>query len=467
MLWLCLHPTRLSLEALDAADRPDIAIVQRKGNRRWIVDSTASCASGMELGAALSLYALTQIERRPEAERAALEQLAYFAYSLGAPVHIATEEPRWFGDAPMGAVFVEVSASLSLFGGLDALRRHVSERIGEQVLTVKAGLAPTIEGSLLAAQAGLVFESLPRLKSWLKCQPLVVLRLPEKALSVCQGSGMRTAADVLRLPAESLARRFGPEVPRYLRRLLGKAADPRQAIVPPETFERRWQMHGVIETVEGLLFPLRRLFVELEHYLRARDSGLMRFHIDLVHEDHSRSVVDVGLSMASRDAAHFLLITRQRFERVELPGGVVELALRADAFDAPNVAQHDLFDNAAKRLQEWNALVEKLRARWGPDALWSVTSASDQRPEKAWRKLDPGDADVPVECPPRPAWLLPQPQLIERPTELLGTAERIAIGWWEETAERDYFRARAPDGRGLWVYRDKDTQRWHLHGFWS
>lgn len=467
MLWLCLYPTRLSLESLDAADRPDVAIVQSKGNRRWIVDTTASCAAGMELGTALALYSLTQIERRPDAERAALEQLAYFAYTLGAPVHIVTEEPRWFGDTPLGAVLVEVSASLSLFGGLDALRRHVNERIGEQSLTVRPGLAPTIEGALLAAQAGLVFDSISRFRSWLKRQPLTTLRLPEQAISVCTGSGMQTAGDVLRIPAESLARRFGQAVPRYLRRLLGKAADPRPAVVPPETFARRWQMLGVIETVEGLLFPLRRLFVELEQYLRARDSGLMRFHIDLLHEDHSRSVVDVGLSMASREATHFLLITRQRFERVELPGGVVELTLRAEAFVAPNVAQHDLFDNAAKRLQDWNTLIEKLRARWGAEAIWSVAPASDHRPERAWRKLKPGADEAAIESPPRPTWLLPEPMEIERPVELIGTPERIAVGWWEAPTERDYFEARAKDGRKLWVYQDKHSQRWLLHGFWS
>jgi protein ImuB len=371
------------------------------------------------------------------------------------------------GYAPLGAVLVEVSASLTLFGGLDALRRHVNERIGEQSLTVRPGLAPTIEGALLAAQVGLVFDSISRFRSWLKRQPLTTLRLPEQAISVCTGSGMQTAGDVLRVPAESLARRFGQTVPRYLRRLLGKAADPRPAVVPPETFARRWQMLGVIETVEGLLFPLRRLFVELEQYLRARDSGLMRFHIDLLHENHSRSVVDLGLSMASREATHFLLITRQRFERVELPGGVVELTLRAEAFAAPNVAQHDLFDNAAKRLQDWNTLIEKLRARWGAEAIWSVAPASDHRPERAWRKLQPGADEAAMESPPRPTWLLPEPREIERPAELIGTPERIAVGWWEAPTERDYFEARAKDGRKLWVYQDKHSLRWLLHGIWS
>lgn len=278
---------------------------------------------------------------------------------------------------------------------------------------------------------------------------------------------MSTAGDVLRVAPESLARRFGQKVPSYLRRLTGDAADARESVVPPDTFRRRWEMTGIIETTEGLLFPLRRVFVEFEHYLRARDCGVAYFAIELSHEDHSKTIVDVRLSVPSRDSAHFVLITKQRFERVELKAGVTELAVVAARFEAPPAAQQDLFDGSAKQLADWNTLMERFSARWGDDAIWTVSTAADHRPERAWLKAAPGARGQELRAPPRPTWLLESPQEIARPRELIGPPERIAVGWWDDSPDRDYFIARDRDGKTIWVYQDKSTRRWHLHGLWA
>lgn len=217
MLWLCLHPHRLSLEALDTTTGDDV-VVHHKGDRRWVVDGMAPIAAGTDLAAALALHALRIVKRKPEAERHALHQLAHFADQLGAPVHLAMEEPRSTGSAPAAGVWVEGAASLKLFGGLAKLRAHVAESIQLQHLSIKPGLAPTIEGALLDAQAGVVLDSPARLRRRLNKQPLEVLRLSTQALSTCRGSGMRTAGEVLAVPADQLARRFKPLTPDYLRR---------------------------------------------------------------------------------------------------------------------------------------------------------------------------------------------------------------------------------------------------------
>jgi len=467
VLWLCLLATRLPLEAIATTGTADLAVVARHGNRRWVVDSTTDCAPGTGLSAALAVHALTVVERNPGAERAALEQLAWFAYSIGAPVHLLCEEPQLDGQAPLHAVWVEVSTSLALRGGLASLRAHVRDAIARQSLTIVPGLAPTLEGALLAARAGIVLETPHRLRSWLQRQPLDVLRLPQQALAVCRGSGIRTAGALLALPPASLARRFGAAVPDYLRRLTGESPDPRPALVPPSTFRRRFELLGVVDNAEMLLIPLRRLLVELEHYLRARDVGVLRFTIELVHENHRRSRHPVGLASAVRDANHFLLIARERLARTGLAAGVTELIVRADDFVEADTTQRDLFDGSARQQQQWNTVIEKIAARWGDTAAWNPGLVADHRPERAWRRLAPGSDGDTCTFPDRPLWLLASPQPIARPEDLVGMPERIAAGWWHDAIDRLYYTARAPDGTRLWVFHDRQTQRWHLHGLWA
>jgi protein ImuB len=46
--------------------------------------------------------------------------------------------------------------------------------------------------------------------------------------------------------------------------------------------------------------------------------------------------------------------------------------------------------------------------------------------------------------------------------------ERIATGWWRgPDVERDYYRAEWEEGTHAWIYRDRRTGRWFLHGFFD
>jgi protein ImuB len=46
--------------------------------------------------------------------------------------------------------------------------------------------------------------------------------------------------------------------------------------------------------------------------------------------------------------------------------------------------------------------------------------------------------------------------------------ERIDNHWWEQTATaRDYYIARAGDGRLCWIFREIDSGRWFAHGLFA
>jgi protein ImuB len=132
-------------------------------------------------------------------------------------------------------------------------------------------------------------------------------------------------------------------------------------------------------------------------------------------------------------------------------------------------------------------LVERLRARLGEEAVYGVASIPEHRPEAAWRRVhelsltaarrmgekmtDPGTG----EGMPRPVWLLDAPLAISESGLVLEHGpERIESGWWDgRGVARDYYVARQPRGAShphgakLWVFQERQSKRWYLHGVFA
>jgi protein ImuB len=143
--------------------------------------------------------------------------------------------------------------------------------------------------------------------------------------------------------------------------------------------------------------------------------------------------------------------------------------------------------------------VERLRARLGDDAVYGLRSIAEHRPEAAWQRVrelrltdlrvaegrfaagrlaaliaDVGVADHEM---PRPVWLLAEPaplsaadlgQLQRGHLVLEEGPERIESGWWDgKGVARDYYIARRAQGARWWVFQERKTQAWYLHGVFA
>src|SRR5208283_2447017 len=113
-----------------------------------------------------------------------------------------------------------------------------------------------------------------------------------------------------------------------------------------------------------------------------------------------------------------------------------------------------------------------LAARLGATSVRGLRGRADYRPEHGWCYVEPAPGVPGTErqsgAPARPCYLLPEPQQIAAPGELLAGPERIESGWWDGAdAARDYYVARTPQGARLWVFRDLRAGAWYLHGLWA
>lgn len=404
---------------------------------------------------------LPQLAREALAdERTALERLAGWAYQWSSLVSYASSEPL---------LWLELGASRALFDGHSALLTRITTELTQLGYSHTCALAPSPTAAALLTRVKEPRHALTRLQllTQLEPLPLQLLELPAPILAALADSGLRRIGEVLELPAVAIARRFEPETLLYLQRLCGKVDDPRPAWRPPPTYHSRCEFGAEVHTSTALLFPLQRLLLEFQGYLRGRDCGVLRFTLEFEHYRHPTSRVSIGLSAAGREAAQFLALVRERLHSLTLPAPVSALRLEALEFASPNIVQTDLFGNDAQPLQQLQRLLDRLRARLGEDSVRMFELAADYRPERGWRE---GSSDVEANphSPPRPCWLLQQPMRIEAPTQLLRGPERIESGWWDGgDVSRDYYLARTEEGSQIWVFHDRRAGHWYLHGLWA
>jgi protein ImuB len=358
---------------------------------------------------------------------------------------------------PPDALLVEVEGSLRYFGGEPALLAALESGLAAMSVQAALATAPTPRAALWRARGG----GLP-----LTELPVAAMRTDHDAFF--RGIGVATVGEVLELPRDGLASRCGQRLVDELDRALGRAPEPRAFFSPPERFAAGLELPAEVSHAEALLFAARRLLVQLEGLLAARQAGVRTFTLELVHRDGSMSAIAVQLASPAREAERFSQLLHEKLATVQLAQPVEAIRVQAADFTALGGKSAGLFGDSAAEAEDWARLLERLQARLGRDAVHGVSPFPDHRPEYAWRRVDPGDWDPHefVQPGPRPAWLLEKVMAVEESRlDLIAGPERIACGWWDgDEARRDYFVA-AYGSSLAWVYRE-DGQ-WYVHGFFA
>ena len=510
MLWLAIHLPQLSLEAL-GNDNAFRVVTERRGARRWVVAAPqAAAAPGTDWGAVQVLRPeLQAVERKVRAEREAMQALAAWACRYGSELVWEIAESGIDYGLPCAMLWIEIGASLRLFGGLSVLLADFDAAFADTGHCGSRGVAPTIEAASLLARTGALEPVIERaqLTTVLSTLPLSDLALPPATLEALSSVGLSRIDELLALPADALGRRHGPKLVDHLDRLLGRRPDVRARYRLPPKYQRRFDLLGDVEHSEGLLFPLQRMTRELAEYLRARDTGLQEFRLVLTHgrasggKPQPDTVLELRLATSTRDADRLLRVLREQLARTPLPAPVRTLRLHAERFVDPAQGQGDLFDATRGDDEAWSQLIEKLVARLGSDAVTALGLIADHRPERCWQTracdalmttstrtaMPPGHgvanpwvrdgrlaaAPAPTvpgtvsPLPPRPIWLIDPPKPLPNAPKQIGTAERIEGGWWDGgDVMRDYYHAELHGGR-FWVYQDRRTDAWYLQGIWA
>jgi protein ImuB len=356
-----------------------------------------------------------------------------------------------------------------------------------------AWLIGTARASGLAAHDA---QTSGQLQSALAPLPLRVLEWDADTTQTLHALGLTTIGQVLGLPRDAFARRFGAGRLDDLDRALGLRSDPQPAFSPPAQFAAHIELPADIAQSGQLMFPAHRLLRSLEGFLRGHNAGAVELTLTAHHSPRSAQPVSatrivLALAAPERDAGRLAQLLAERLTGTRLPGPAVKLTLTVEhlaPFQALNANLLPLSQDRVRDGLDWLQLAETLHARLGSERVFQLQSVDDHRPEHAYRiaplAVDRGDPGIPTAPSPvwqRPLMILPAPQPLPQqdehpgyggPLALLAGPERIEAGWWDfgdphrPTVHRDYFVARNRRGQTLWIYRElKQPRGWYLHGF--
>ena len=418
------------------------------------------------------------------------------------------------------AVLMDVTGSLRLFGGLARLMQLLEQKI--QLFFASNQVAALIE----RAQGATSLIALGRLrmqqdqpgpvKKRVADLPMDTLTAARAHLGVLERIGCRTWDDLLRLPRDGVARRFGAELLEALDRARGTVADDYAWQVLPEHFEEKLELNALVTHGPALMAGVERLLVHLHAWLLGRQSGLCALKI-IWHLDKRRDVpptgeLEIRTAQPAQDLRHMARLISEHLAQQKLPAPVHSLTLQSlvtELLADSAAATGSLLMEARQQGDSAVELVERLSARLGDAHVQAWQPCCDHRPELMQRwvaargaiKSIAGGAQ-PVRAraikglkrtTPHayafaqtraealyPAWLLPEPLRLQaagnspvyqgKLTRLAGPQRLEAAEWLladrdNRSAEpglcekpwafRDYYIYRSQQGGLLWVYSER------------
>ena len=429
------------------------------------------------------------------------------------------------------ALLLEVSGSVRLFGGGDALVENlfkpnwplarVQYAQGATSLIAFGRLqcvGSTREGEGEGAACCLPPDALP----------LHTLAAARAHLPTLARLGLTNWGQLRAMPRGGLARRFGAGLVDALDCAYGQRAEVYPWLTLPEVFDAPLELLSSVESASALLFGARRLLAQLQLWLRARQRGVLglellweldarrsnALHVDDHHSGDGQGRLELRTAQPTQDMQHLARLLGEQLAQVTLPAPVLHLRLRSLQTQPMAGESISLLPDDVRHGDSLHQLLERLSARLGPQQVRRATLHADHRPERMqqWHAAATAQVQAGTRKPspiatksivtksystrarglnslnnlPKmalyPHRLLNTPlrltvhqgvaQYEGGPLTLLAGPQRLEAGWLDgdtQCALRDYYVARSPVAGLLWVYCERLSGQacWYLHGLYA
>jgi protein ImuB len=214
-------------------------------------------------------------------------------------------------------------------------------------LPARGGIAATPQTALFAARRAEPLLVAADLAGFLAPLPLEFAEpVPEHA-TVLRGWGIRTCGELTALAKGEIGKRLGAEGVRLWERAAGEATRPLRLAQPARSFAADWEYEPPIESLEPLLFRLRRFAECVALELRAEDLAAEKLTFTLRLEDDTDQRRELRLPEPGTNVDSWMRVLQSHLDSVRTEARVTGARLVAAPARAPQ-KQGGLFDTGLR-----------------------------------------------------------------------------------------------------------------------
>ncbi|HYM71751.1 MAG TPA: DNA polymerase Y family protein [Stellaceae bacterium] len=287
-----------------------------------------------------------------------------------------------------GGVKVEITGSAHLWGGEAALAADLARRLARQGIAHRLAVADTL-GAAWALARFAADERAPAIvapgetRAALMPLPVAALRLDPVLVEGLHRAGLRRVGEVLAMPRDALARRFGADLARRLDQALDAVPEPLSPLGETPARRVRLSFAEPIADPADLARAIERLTLDLVSRLAREGMGARRLDLGFHRVDGRVEHVRLGTARPSRDSAHLAKLLIGKLDTIDPGLGIEDVILAAFAVERLEAEQIGMAGSPDATASDTAPLFDRLGARLGLDALARIEPRASHIPERA------------------------------------------------------------------------------------
>jgi protein ImuB len=245
------------------------------------------------------------------------------------------------------------------------------------------GFAETPDLALLAARAAEQdsdIEIQERATDFVSRLPIEALDLPFEHFEILKHWGISTVGTFLALGKVRLAERLGPDIIKVFDRLSTHSIRPLKIAPPPETFAEEIEFENPIETLEPLLFILRRFVEQLSRRIELLYLVVAELHLKLGLTSGAgyERIFTIPSPTGSPETLFRTLHTHLENVRTDAPIASLRLSAKPGG---PESHQFGLFETTLRNPNQFAETLARLAALCGSDRVGTPVPEATHRPD--------------------------------------------------------------------------------------
>jgi protein ImuB len=201
-----------------------------------------------------------------------------------------------------------------------------------------------------------------------------------RVLDILHRWGIHMLGQFAALDKEDVGERLGAIGLQLWDRAKGKNTRLLKLVPPPESFEEAFEFENEIETVEPLLFMLRRFLQQLSFRLDALYLVASELRLQIIFNDKSAYEHQFKIPEPTKNVEVLFRMLHTHLENFHSDSPIIAVALIAEA-TKPTYQQFNLFETALRDPARLSETLARLTGLLGPDRVGTPVLDETHRPD--------------------------------------------------------------------------------------